>query len=157
MEDYLSKVPPLPAKSFYLEFKKQTVSAKIKEAPLNTVIKKINSKGGIWFKKWIKGSEFLFDVASPTGVRAANRIVLQGSGMDASAILKRVRSSRKPLVITQRGRATAVVLSVDAYEQSEEERQILLALARGERELQTGKGPLLDAVLREADKLLKNS
>ena len=34
------------------------------------------------------GSEFLFDVASPAGVRAANRIVLQGSGMDASAILK---------------------------------------------------------------------
>ena len=76
---------------------------------------------------------------------------------DASAILKRVRTSRKPLVITQRGRATAVVLSVDAYEQSEEERQILLALARGERELQAGKGPSLDAVLREADKLLKNS
>ena len=76
---------------------------------------------------------------------------------DASAILKRVRSSRKPLVITQRGRATAVVLSVDAYEQSEEERQILLALARGERELQAGKGPFLDSVLRDADKLLKNS
>ena len=76
---------------------------------------------------------------------------------DASAILKRVRSSHKPLVITQRGRATAVVLSVDAYERSEEERQILLALARGERELQAGKGPSLDSVLREADKFLKNS
>jgi prevent-host-death family protein len=76
---------------------------------------------------------------------------------DASAILKRVRSSREPLVITQRGRATAVMLSVDAYERSEEERQILLALARGERELQAGKGPSLDSVLREADKFLKNS
>ena len=76
---------------------------------------------------------------------------------DASAILKRVRSSREPLVITQRGRATAVMLSVDAYERSEEERQILLALARGEGELQAGKGPSLDAVLREADKFLKNS
>jgi prevent-host-death family protein len=76
---------------------------------------------------------------------------------DASAILKRVRSSREPLVITQRGRATAVMLSVDAYERSEEERRILLALARGERELEAGKGFSLDAVLREADKLLKNS
>jgi prevent-host-death family protein len=75
----------------------------------------------------------------------------------ASAILKRVRSSREPLVITQRGRATAVMLSVDAYERSEEERRILLALARGERELEAGKGFSLDAVLREADKLLKNS
>ena len=34
------------------------------------------------------GSEFLFDVASPTGVRAANRVVLGGSGMDEGAILK---------------------------------------------------------------------
>jgi prevent-host-death family protein len=75
---------------------------------------------------------------------------------DASAILKRVRESRQPLVITQRGRATAVMLSVDAYEQSEEERQILMLLARGEREIQAGKGPTLDAVLREADKVLKN-
>lgn len=75
---------------------------------------------------------------------------------DASAILKRVRGSRQPLVITQRGRATAVMLSMDAYEQFEEERQILMALARGEREIEAGKGPTLDAVLREADKFLKN-
>ena len=58
---FLSPVIQAQGEIFYLEFKKQTVSAKIKEAPLNTVIKKINSKGGIWFKKWIKGSEFLFD------------------------------------------------------------------------------------------------
>ncbi len=75
----------------------------------------------------------------------------------ASAILKRVHSSREPIVITQRGRAAAVMLSVDAYEQSEEERQILLALARGEREVQAGKGSSLDVVLREADKFLKKS
>lgn len=36
------------------------------------------------------------------------------------------------------------------------ELQILMALARGEREIQEGKGPSLDAVLREADKLLQN-
>jgi prevent-host-death family protein len=76
---------------------------------------------------------------------------------DASAILKRVGSSRDPLVITERDRATAVMLNLDAYEQLEEERQILLALARGEGELQAGKGFSLDAVLREADRLLKNS
>ena len=51
---------------------------------------------------------------------------------DAAAVLKRVRNSREPVVITQRGRASAVMLSVDAYEESEEERQILKALARGE-------------------------
>ena len=73
---------------------------------------------------------------------------------DAAAVLKRVRGSRAPLVITQRGRAAAVMLSVDAYERAEEERRILRALARGDREIEAGKGASLDAVLRDADKLL---
>jgi len=74
---------------------------------------------------------------------------------DAAAVLKRVRNSREPVVITQRGRASAVMLSVDAYEESEEERQILKALARGDREIQAGKGFSLDAVLREGGRLLE--
>ena len=74
---------------------------------------------------------------------------------DAAAVLKRVRNSREPVVITQRGRASAVMLSVDAYEESKEERQILKALARGDREIQAGKGFSLDAVLREGGRLLE--
>jgi prevent-host-death family protein len=73
---------------------------------------------------------------------------------DAAAALKRVRASKKPLVITQRGRAAAVMLSVEAYERSEHERQILKLLARGEREVARGKGHDLDQVLAEADDLL---
>ena len=73
---------------------------------------------------------------------------------DAAAVLKRVRSSHNPLVITQRGRAAAVMLSVDAYERAEEERRILRVLARGDREIEAGKGASLEAVLRAADKLL---
>ena len=73
---------------------------------------------------------------------------------DAAAALRRVRASKKPLVITQRGRAAAVMLSVQAYERSEHERQILRLLARGEREIARGKGHDLDAVLAEADDLL---
>jgi prevent-host-death family protein len=73
---------------------------------------------------------------------------------DAAAALKRVRASKKPLVITQRGRAAAVMLSVEAYERSEHERQILKLLARGEREIARGKGHDLDQVLAEADDLL---
>jgi prevent-host-death family protein len=73
---------------------------------------------------------------------------------DAAAVLKRVRTSKQPLVITQRGRAAAIVLSVDAYERAEHERQILRLLARGEREIAAGKGHDLDDVLAEADHLL---
>lgn len=72
----------------------------------------------------------------------------------AAAVLKRVRTNRGPVVITQRGRAAAVLLSLDAYERSEEQRRILKALARGDREVRAGKGSSLDAVLREADEIL---
>ncbi len=73
---------------------------------------------------------------------------------DAAAALKRVKSSRQPVVITQRGRAAAVLLSLEAYERSEQERQILQLLARGEQEFKAGKGFDLDEVLPEADNLL---
>lgn len=73
---------------------------------------------------------------------------------DAAAALRKVRSSKQPLIITQRGRATAVMLSIEAFEQAEHERQLLRLLARGEREIAAGRGYDLEAVLREADALL---
>lgn len=73
---------------------------------------------------------------------------------DAAATLKRVRTSRQPVVVTQRGRAAAILLSVEAYEDREHERELLLLLARGEREIAEGKGHDLASVLAEADRLL---
>jgi len=74
---------------------------------------------------------------------------------DAAAVLRRVRGRKQPLIITQRGRAAAVMLSIDAYERGEHERQLLLLLAQGEREIAAGKGQDLDSVLAEADALLR--
>ena len=74
---------------------------------------------------------------------------------NAAAVLRRVRGRKQPLIITQRGRAAAVMLSLDAYERGEHERQLLLLLARGEREIAAGKGHGLDSVLAEADALLR--
>ena len=73
---------------------------------------------------------------------------------DAAAAIKRARDAREPIVITQRGRATAVMLSIEAYEQGEYEKQLLLQLARGEREIEQGEGFTLDSVLADADRLL---
>jgi prevent-host-death family protein len=73
---------------------------------------------------------------------------------DAAAALKRVRASGQPIVITQRGRAAAVMLSVEAYERAEHERQLLRLLARGEKEIAAGQGFDLGEVLEEADTLL---
>jgi len=71
-----------------------------------------------------------------------------------AAVLRRVRDSREPLIITQRGRAAAVLLSVQEYERENSERQVLRLLARGEKETVAGEGFDLDAVLAEADALL---
>ena len=76
---------------------------------------------------------------------------------DATTIIKRVTASREPLVITQRGRAAAVMVSMEAYEHSQHELELLRLLARGEKEIEAGKGYDLDAVLAEADSLLKET
>jgi prevent-host-death family protein len=73
---------------------------------------------------------------------------------DAAAALNQVRTTKEPVVITQRGRAAAVLLSMEAYERSEQERQILHLLARGEQEIAAGKGYDLDEVLAQAKALL---
>ncbi len=73
---------------------------------------------------------------------------------DAASVLKRVRNSKQPVVITQRGRAAAVMLSTEAYERAEHDRQLLRLLVRGDKEIAAGKGFDLDAILAEADALL---
>ncbi|HIJ90463.1 MAG: type II toxin-antitoxin system Phd/YefM family antitoxin [Desulfobulbaceae bacterium] len=73
---------------------------------------------------------------------------------DASGILKRMTASHDPLFITQRGRATAVMVSMQDYEQTQHELEILRLLARGEKEIEAGNGFDLKTVLAEADTLL---
>ena len=74
---------------------------------------------------------------------------------NASDVIKQVSSSREPVFITQRGRAAAVVVSMESYERSQHEREILRLLALGEKEIQAGTGYSLDEVLKEADRLLE--
>lgn len=76
---------------------------------------------------------------------------------DAAAALKRLKLSKQPVVITQRGRAAAILLSMEEYERGEHERQLLRLLARGEQEIRAGQGFDLDTVLAEADALLGES
>lgn len=73
---------------------------------------------------------------------------------DTAGVLKKMRASDDPVYITQRGRAAAVLMSIDAYERAEARREILLLLARGEKEINDGEGHPLGSVLDEADALL---
>jgi prevent-host-death family protein len=73
---------------------------------------------------------------------------------DAASVLRRVRDTREPVFITQRGRAAAVLLSTETYERAEHDRELLLLLAQGEKEIAAGKGNDLAAVMKKADAFL---
>lgn len=73
---------------------------------------------------------------------------------NASGVIRRTADTQEPVFITQRGRATAVVVSAKAYERTQHELEILRLLARGEAEIEAGTGQALADVLTEADELL---
>lgn len=82
------------------------------------------------------------------------RIPVTDLAHDAASVVRRVRKGKTPVVITDRGRAAAVLLSMDSYKQAKREREILLQLARGEMEIAAGEGYDLDSVLAETDEFL---
>ena len=73
---------------------------------------------------------------------------------DATGIIKRIAASRDPVFITQRGRAAAVMISMQQYEHTHHELEILRLLARGEKEIEAGVGFDVESVLAEADQVL---
>jgi prevent-host-death family protein len=86
--------------------------------------------------------------------KLSNIIPVSDLRQDTAKSLKQLRKSKDPLIITQRGRATAVIIGLDAYEKSEHEKELLRLLAKGEREIEAGQGYDLDTVLAEADAIL---
>ena len=76
---------------------------------------------------------------------------------NASAVVKNVSSSREPVFITQRGRAAAVMVSMEVYKNAQHEMDILHLLAGGEKEIAAGIGHELNDVLKEADRYLETA
>jgi prevent-host-death family protein len=74
---------------------------------------------------------------------------------NASDVVRGVATSKEPVFITQRGRAAAVLVSMEAYEGSQRELDVLRLLARGEKEIEVGAGYDLAEVLKEADRFLE--
>ena len=68
--------------------------------------------------------------------RAPKIIPISDLRQNASDVVKGVSSSREPVFITQRGRAAAVLVSMEVYEDSQRELDVLRVLARGEKEIE---------------------
>lgn len=84
-----------------------------------------------------------------------NIVPISDLRQDAAGIIKRAAASDEPVFITQRGRASAVVVSAQAYERTQHELELLRLFARGEAEIEAGAGRELDDVLAEGRRLLR--
>jgi prevent-host-death family protein len=73
---------------------------------------------------------------------------------DAAGVIKRVVATDEPVVITQRGRVSAVLVSAEAYERTQYENELLRVLARGDAEIAAGLGRDAEDVMAEARALL---
>ncbi len=86
--------------------------------------------------------------------KLANIIPVSDLRQNTANLLKKLNENNEPLIITQRGRAAAVLIGVEAYEKSEHEKELLRLLAKGDREVELGEGYDLNTVFAEADALL---
>ncbi|HEY3136642.1 MAG TPA: type II toxin-antitoxin system prevent-host-death family antitoxin [Blastocatellia bacterium] len=85
------------------------------------------------------------------------RIPVKDFLCDPASVLAALRSSEGPLIVTENGETAAVIVSGEAYERAQHERELLMLLARGEKEIAAGQGYDLDDVLKEADLILQDS
>jgi len=54
--------------------------------------------------------------------KLSNIIPVSDLRQSTAKLLKQLNNTKEPLIITQRGRGTAVMIGVDAYEKSENEK-----------------------------------
>ena len=59
---------------------------------------------------------------------------------NASSLMKQVHTTKRPLVITQRGHSAAVLLDAHEYDQLIEKLELLQDIHTGDREIKAGKG-----------------
>ena len=66
----------------------------------------------------------------------------------SAEIIRRVRRTRRPVVITQNGKPTAVVQDVESFDRQRQALTLLLALMQGDRDYRAGRTAPDEAVDR---------
>lgn len=68
---------------------------------------------------------------------------------NAAAFVQQVRTTRRPLVLTQHGKSAAVLLGVEEYERLVERAELLQDIATSEEQIDRGEGFEHDAARAE--------
>jgi len=73
----------------------------------------------------------------------------------ASEIIRTVAEKRETFIITQNGKAKAVLQDINLYEETQESLAMLKILASSNKQLQEGKGKKADKTFEDIDKRIK--
>ena len=73
----------------------------------------------------------------------------------SAELIRRARDTGQPIVITQNGKATAVLQDVESFERQRNALLLLRYLAQGEEEVRSGKGVAHRKAVRHFEKKLK--
>jgi len=73
-------------------------------------------------------------------VKLANIAPITELKRDAAGLIEKAAGERSPIVITQNGRATAVLQDVESYEEQQRELSMLKLVLQGEQEIRGGRG-----------------
>lgn len=73
----------------------------------------------------------------------------------SAELIRRAKESGQPIIITQNGKATAVLVDVESFERQREALLLLRYLAVGEDEIGKGKGVRHQEALRHFERKLK--
>ncbi len=73
----------------------------------------------------------------------------------SAELIRRAKETGQPIVITQNGKATAVLVDVESFERQREALFLLRYLAVGEEEIRKGKGVPHQKALRHFERKLK--
>jgi prevent-host-death family protein len=73
----------------------------------------------------------------------------------SAELIRRAKETGQPIIITQNGKATAVLVDVESFERQREALLLLRYLAVGEEEIRRGKGVPHQKALRHFERKLK--
>lgn len=74
--------------------------------------------------------------------------------MDPASVFRQVRQNQRPVVVTERGKPTVVIVDVDAYERQKEKMELMEAVLEGEKDFREGRSKTLNQVFRETRRWL---
>ena len=74
----------------------------------------------------------------------------------SAELIRQARETGQPIIITQNGKATAVLQDVESFQREREALTLLKILAKGDQEINEGKGLSHDDVMRSIERKLKD-